>query len=38
MCNDNPVKCSPVDPVTGDVTPKMECDDPENAGGGTGCV
>ncbi len=36
MCNDNPVKCSPVDPSTGVVTPKMACDDPENAGGGTG--
>ena len=33
MCNDNPVKCSPVDPSTGVVTPKMVCADPATAGG-----
>jgi hypothetical protein len=33
MCNDNPVKCSPVDPSTGVVTPKMVCGDPANVSG-----
>lgn len=28
MCNDNPIKCSPVDPSTGVVTPLMACGDP----------
>jgi hypothetical protein len=28
MCNDNPIKCSPVDSSTGVVTPNMVCGDP----------